>query len=800
MLQKRVIGVLLAVALLASIPLDSTVHRSDAKELSEPAAAHIAQAGTDIPEAAWSRPIGEPFENPARENVTYDMIDDGPYQGAPLGGFGAGTFARTYAGSFARWHIDTGIHIYYPDPATMFSVYTRQGDETLAQALSTGKPEQTLSAWQWEYPVGAGTYYALYPRSWFVYDWDQLPVKMTVEQFSPIIPGDYQVTSYPVALYNWTATNPGDEPVTVGVMFTTSNLIGQSEGRIQDVHTETIGDRRVVGIEMSHTDPFNEQEGQGTMAIAALEAPGVSVSYRSVFNSQSDGAEIWQDFAADGALDNRDNAKPSGEREPPGAGIAVTFDLDPGETLTVPFVSAWDFPVMMFGQGESWFKRYTAFFGRDGDNAWDIATDGLAHIDEWRDAIEAWQAPILADETRPLWYKTALFNELYYVADGGTAWEHGRVGEPEPDPDYMGRFAYLECFDYYWYNTFDVDFYASFALMELWPEIELRIMRDFAETIPQEDPTKFQVGYSGKMGIRKAAGAVPHDMGSPFEAPWLHPNGFTWQDTNKWKDLNPKFVLRLYRDAVLLEEPGLVDELWPMAVMAMDYLAAMDENGDSIPENDGIPDQTYDTWPATGVSAYSGGLWLAALAAMHDMALMIGDEDAAADYAAQLDIAQAVYEDTLWNGQYYEYDETSDSIMADQLAGEWYARVSGLSVLPDDRVNSALETIYDYNVLQFHDGQMGAVNGMESDGKAVNTQQGSEVWGGTTNMLAAHMILRGLDDIGWGTVYGFYKYVYETGGLWFRTPEAWDGKGGFRASMYMRPLSIWAIETALAQR
>jgi non-lysosomal glucosylceramidase len=35
--------------------------------------------------------------------------------------------------------------------------------------------------------------------------------------------------------------------------------------------------------------------------------------------------------------------------------------------------------------------------------------------------------------------------------------------------------------------------------------------------------------------------------------------------------------------------------------------------------------------------------------------------------------------------------------------------------------------------------------------------------------------------------------------MWYRTPEAWLENGDYRASMYMRPLSIWGIEAALAR-
>ena len=82
------------------------------------------------------------------------------------------------------------------------------------------------------------------------------------------------------------------------------------------------------------------------------------------------------------------------------------------------------------------------------------------------------------DPERPDWYKAALFNELYFLVDGGTFWEAGEVGGPEPAPDDVGRFALLECIDYPFYNTVDVDFYASFAILGLFPELERRGIRD----------------------------------------------------------------------------------------------------------------------------------------------------------------------------------------------------------------------------------------------------------------------------------------------------------------------------------
>src|SRR6201989_2647760 len=83
-------------------------------------------AGDAIPKASWQRAIGEPLANPGTKKPEIQgMIDDGFWQGAPVGGFGAGTFSRTYRGDFARWHLKAGIHKYETVYANQFAVYEK---------------------------------------------------------------------------------------------------------------------------------------------------------------------------------------------------------------------------------------------------------------------------------------------------------------------------------------------------------------------------------------------------------------------------------------------------------------------------------------------------------------------------------------------------------------------------------------------------------------------------------------------------------------------------------------------------
>jgi len=197
-------------------------------------------------------------------------------------------------------------------------------------------------------------------------------------------------------------------------------------------------------------------------------------------------------------------------------------------------------------------------------------------------------------------------------------------------------------------------------------------------------------------------------------------------------------------------------------------------------------------------------LWLAALQAAIALADQLGDQAAADRYRVWLQRGQTSFERTLWNGRYYRFDTSAGGhvVMADQLAGLWYALLTNLPpIVPLEHARSALKTVVALNVRNFAGGQMGAVNGMFPDGQVdESSEQSQEVWSGTTYALAALLGHLGLWDEAWQTAWGIYHTTYETRGLWFRTPEAWDRFGHFRASLYLRPLAIWALEMALAHR
>ncbi|XP_074583993.1 uncharacterized protein LOC141840012 [Curcuma longa] len=399
---------------------------------------------------------------------------------------------------------------------------------------------------------------------------------------------------------------------------------------------------------------------------------------------------------------------------------------------------------------------------------------------------------------------TSVLSDTAAPVDNSEAVESGYVMQELHNSENVGRFLYLEGVEYIMWCTYDVHFYASFALLDLFPKIELTIQRDFARAVLHEDRGKVKFLADGTWGLRKVRGAVPHDLGT--HDPWNEMNAYNIHDTSKWKDLNSKFVLQVYRDFAATGDMSFGRDVWPAVCAAIDYMEQFDRDGDGLIENDGFPDQTYDAWTVLGVSAYCGCLWLAALQAGAAMAQRLGDHAFAEKCKIKFLKAKPAFEAKLWNGSYFNYDSGSSgnsrSIQADQLAGQWYAASSGLPPLFDEgNIRRTLQKIFEFNVMKVGGGSMGAVNGMKPNGKVDDScMQSREIWTGVTYSLAATMLLHGMEHQAFATAEGIFisGWSEEGFGYWFQTPEGWTTDGHYRSLMYMRPLAIWAMQWALS--
>ncbi|KAM9509587.1 non-lysosomal glucosylceramidase isoform 1-T1 [Guaruba guarouba] len=839
-----------------------------------------------------------------KKSAFIDLLCAVPLQqiyGCPLGGIGGGTITRGWRGEFCRWQLNPGIYHYGTVIADQFTVCLRcKGQTVYQQVLSVEKPS-TLQGWNWGYCGHYAFYHALYPRAWMVYELPGQNVVLTCRQVSPVIPHDYKDSSLPVGVFIWEVENGRDEDVDVSIMFSMQNGMGAKEdkggGHWNEPFTFEKEGERVAGVLLHHCKRVNPF----TLAISAREKAGTGVTHLTAFNPAGVGREVWQDLLHDGRLESPPGKSSLTEKgELTAAAVCASCTVPARGHRTLEMALAWDMPCIHFGSKEKLhLRRYTRFFGSGGDAAPALSHYALTHYKEWERKIEAWQNPILENSQLPSWYKSALFNELYFLTDGGTIWvelppdccdedlrgqaaagishllpvlrEYGReraallpekslegpsrVGysvKSSPDLLYIGNKTPLltgasACAgkeptllghverrtwpsfplpvagltsltislvlpgqEYRMYNTYDVHFYASFALVMLWPKLQISLQYDIAITVMNEDVQLRQYLMCGQTAQVKLKNVVPHDIGDPGDEPWQRVNAYLMHDTADWKDLNLKFVLQVYRDYYLTHDSVYLRDMWPVCQAVMESELKFDTDNDGLIENGGFADQTYDAWVVNGASAYCGGLWLAAVCMMCKMAEVLGDAKIRQKYMDILNKGKEAFERKLWNGKYYNYDSSgsdgSNSIMSDQCAGQWFLGACGLDqgefeVFPKSHIVSALRTIFEKNVMSFAGGTMGAVNGMRPSGEPdTSSVQSNEVWVGVVYALAATMIQEGLVEEGFRTAEGCYRTVWEQLGMAFQTPEAYREKKVYRSLAYMRPLSIWSMQLALERR
>lgn len=249
--------------------------------------------------------------------------------------------------------------------------------------------------------------------------------------------------------------------------------------------------------------------------------------------------------------------------------VCVNIKVKPFSKENIEFSLVWNMPNISFpGDSEKIFNRYyTRYFPAENPNSSiEITSYSLANKSNWLNAINEWREPILQNKNLPNFYKCCLFNELYFISDGGTLWvdlnkENNCSSSLIKE---YGRFAYLEGHEYRMYNTYDVHFYASFALIKLWPKLQLSLQYDYAETIIKESDIKTNFIFNGETGIQKSKNCIPHDLGDPYCLPWKDINSYIIHDTKNWKDLNLKFILSVYRDYYHLKDKKFLEDMWPL--------------------------------------------------------------------------------------------------------------------------------------------------------------------------------------------------------------------------------------------
>jgi non-lysosomal glucosylceramidase len=769
--------------------------------------------------------------------------DDGPEHGPFMGGIGCGSFSRDLSGAFSRWHMQPGYHVRQTIPQARFLVYwTRQSGARGCRYVGVGKP----AGWDDYRPSFSGfdersrTYAALFPDCYEYYEEKSLPCRLLVHAWSPLIFGSVEA-ALPVVVYSLSIENSSQQAITAAAAFFWPNILGWRQSRVTAVdrgdaawpgQTHAGNTNRaaripwddfrgaaVVQTRLPHIPARRDMEGEVLLAVQPPAGGGCSaeICFKSDQNALGVApasqmyTQAWveEHFAASGVLPQSGKTWQAHWHEPLSSAVAGSASLGPGEQGEFVFLQVFDLPLTVFGSERVWTKKYTGVFGEEGDNSEAIAAHAFENIPRWREALqEQKRAFIQNSRSDAARLKGGLLNELFFLTAGGSAWTGGMKPAAGLDSPALGageHFALLEGYDtgYYYYNTFDLWIYAFPAIASTWPELARGVFDDYLKSLDAAKPRKRIVYRVMEEREMLSDGKIPHDIGTPMEDPWNELNGYTMRDDpNRWRDHNPALICGYY---LFSSRTGSEPRPWQWEALkkAARYMLAHDSDGDGLPEHLEFGDSTWDALKLEGTAAFSGGLTLAAYAALIAWAEHFRDGETQRLYADRLKTGLDSYESKLWTGSYYRTASRGaygECIMIDTLLGPFYADLAGLGpLLPRQRIVSHLAAAYEANVSRYAEGRVGPLLVASARNERLTPDGGeelqiNEVLVGAAWSYCAMLFRYGLHEQAEKIAEALLRVLYAESGLQFRTPAAWDAEGLFRAPFNMRPLAIWLLE------
>jgi non-lysosomal glucosylceramidase len=761
----------------------------------------FAQGLWEMPACAWTRKMGDLPVYPEGKVVDVGEPETTTKKGMPAGGIGTGSFMYNFCGSFGPFYMKPVVYEERFLSQAAFHIREETKEATVAYTLAT---EDVLPAWN-RLKTGDATYRALFPKATF--DYNVFSSRISLLQFSPVIKDNYKETSYPVGMFLFKVKNTRQETVKLSFMFTFPNAtyVQAANDHLRPsrngLFNQLVKDKFQTAIVMGASDPQNPAETQNTAWCIATSS---KATYIELWDGDSDGSAIWNDFVKDGVLSNKNLCEHS---VTPSGALCVSVRLKPGEETVVPFAVSWYFPLTGFGEGTIWKKRYTEYFPENQESvaAAKITKEGLQSYPQWLEAVDGWTLPIVGNPNCPDWLKAGALNELYYQTFGGSFWENGCVNKEKKYGNRKGQHiaGVMEFLHYPYLETFDVRHHTAGVTRDLWPQIEKDLLLTYADII-----------------AATTLGACPHDLGSPYNDPVNKPDRYAkdyksgqeiipGRETTPWSEYSPKFIQQVYMYWKQHGDDAFLDECWLAVVRSFHYQASTDKNNDGITEM--ISSEYVDN------KLFNAVLWITALEALKEMAAYRNDREMEMLAGFQLSKARPNSERQFWNEQlgYYQYNETVPFLMADAMVGQRCADNFSLPpALNEQRMASHFNQCFERLVKPLRDydgdgiGDLGAANILNLEGQpGVKTSEHAheqEVWTGVAYNLAASMYHWGvrssdesLKQKALLTGKGVYMqcWLNDENGLWFGTPEAlwFNEMPKVRGRMYQRARGVWEL-------
>jgi uncharacterized protein (DUF608 family) len=730
---------------------------------------------------------------------------DAPHLALPLGGIGTGNFAICSDGSLRQWQLHNIGNHSGALPHTFFALRASRVEppldvlrilQTAPIRESTATPlvtDDVAPRWQHELlrshqGVTGTTVSDTYPFAHVRYEDDDVPLEVSVEAFTPLVPLDVETSSLPVAMFTFRITNTDPFHVHGTLGATLQNAVGWDgispidgvigSGYGGNTNRVSRDDEWTSVVLENTTLPGDAPEsGQMVLAVDDWRAPVLTQwrhpdEFMTFLQSRSWGnAEAQSEIDRASADPQRyaprsfDGPSPAGSTW--NTGIGVRFELAPGESRSIRVLISWSFPNRIvnfeqfgpmrpeWGSSRFWLgNRYATVHGDAQAVARRVSRDWA----ELREASLSWPATLeassLDDQTvRHLAAQLSIVRSptCFQTADGRFfGFEGVRGASTAMSAGEFGGSCPLNCTHVWNYEQ---------TVAKTFPSLE-RSMRE----------TEFDV-------MQAPEGYIPHRVLAPVYLRQLWGEVIGGPEEPALDGMLGS-VLKAYREFRNGAGVDWLAEYWPHVVKLLDHIEEtwhVDGSGTLT----GVQPSTHDI-DLCGLNTFMGTLWLAALRAAEEMAKIVGDGASAERYRELFERGSVAYDEALFNGEYYVQklnptDRTDfqwlNGCLSDQLIGQWWAHQLGLGyLLPADHVRTALRAVvqnnfrvgfrdftHPYRVYADEDDAGLLMCTWPSGGRPnVPTRYCDEVWTGIEYQVAAHCLREGLADEAWLILRGLW--------------------------------------------
>jgi non-lysosomal glucosylceramidase len=501
------------------------------------------------------------------------------------------------------------------------------------------------------------TFESTYPVATIKYIDNNLPLQVSVEAFSPFIPGNADDSGLPATIQAITIKNTGSSNISVEVIGWLENkILLNSEKKNADFsRINKITENKLhSGIVLQGTTTNKELEkaaDYGNMCFACLEKNAISIEDVNTSENKL-------------AYKIKDLIKPT--TNAPVAGIIIEYHLKADQEIKSEFIISWYMPNTSFYSDKNIQEMtvqdadkhyYTTRFADANAVAAYIAQKYTSLKDKTMLWKQTWY-----DSTLPWWFLERTFSNISTMATTTThRFQSGRYYAWEGVGCCHGN-----CTHVYQYAQ---------AVSRIFPELE----RDTRERVD------LGIGYDEATGM-------------------IHIRG---EKTGPSIDGQAGTVLRIYREHQMSSNYTFLRKNWPKIKKAVIFIMVQDKNKDGM--EDTPMENTLDAlWH--GEIAWIVGLCIAGVRAGQAMAEEIEDMDFAERCRKYVELGSKNMEQYLFNGEYFIHRPdpsvgkkeigSFNTCHIDQVYGQGWAWQVGLErILSKEKTMSALQALWKYNYM-----------------------------------------------------------------------------------------------------